>query len=191
MTDYFIHPSSILDERVSIGKGSKIWHFCHIMNDVQIGKNCVIGQNVFIGAGVCIGDGVKIQNNVSIFSGVEVDDEVFIGPGAVFTNVYNPRAAVDRKSEIRYTYLKKGVTIGANATIRCGITLETYSFVGAGAVILFDVPAYACMVGNPAVQKGWMSEAGDSLSINENALACCKIDGATYQLIEGKLFKKD
>ncbi|MCS7201940.1 MAG: N-acetyltransferase, partial [Dictyoglomus sp.] len=151
---YFVHESSYVDEPVEIGEGTKIWHFCHILPYTTIGKNCVIGQNVMIGPRVKIGNNVKIQNNVSIYEGVELEDDVFCGPSCVFTNVINPRAFIERKSEFKKTIVKKGATIGANATIICGVTIGEYAFVGAGAVVTKDVPPYALVVGVPARQVG-------------------------------------
>ena len=155
------HMSAFVDEGADIGDGTAIWHFSHIMKNAVIGINCVIGQNVFIGANVVIGNGCKIQNNVSVYTGVTLEDDVFCGPSMVFTNVYNPRAAISRMEELRPTLVKKGATIGANATIICGITIGSYAFIGAGSVVLKDVPDYALMVGNPAKQKGWVQEDGN------------------------------
>ena len=159
--DSLIHKSVFVDADADIGDGTTIWHFSHIMKNAVIGINCVIGQNVFIGANVVIGNGCKIQNNVSVYTGVTLDDNVFCGPSVVFTNVYTPRAAIDKMQELRPTLVKKGVTIGANATIMCGITIGRYAFIGAGSVVLKDVPDYALMVGNPAKQKGWVREDGN------------------------------
>jgi len=161
--DYFIHESSYIDKDVGIGEGTKIWHFSHIMRGSKIGKNCVIGQNVMIGPNVTIGDNVKIQNNVSVYDGVTLEDDVFCGPSCVFTNVINPRSGVDRKSEFKKTLVKKGATIGANATIICGVTIYEYAFVGAGAVVTRDVPPYALVYGAPAEIKGKMDERGDKI----------------------------
>jgi len=185
----YIHPSAVIDEGSSIGAGTKIWHFSHIMPEAVIGENCVIGQNVFVGNKVVIGNGVKVQNNVSLYEGVICEEEVFIGPSAVFTNVINPRSAIERKKEFRATLIEKGATIGANATIICGITIGTYAFIGAGAVVTKDVPAYALMTGNPARQTGWMSEAGEKLELQDGK-AVCKTSGTEYQLVNGKLVKK-
>ncbi len=184
-----IHPSSVADTGAIIGAGTKIWHFSHIMPEAVIGENCVIGQNVFIANKVVIGNGVKVQNNVSLYEGVICEDEVFIGPSAVFTNVINPRSAIERKNEFRTTRIGKGATIGANATILCGIEIGTYAFIGAGAVVTKDVPAFALMTGNPARQTGWMSEAGEKLELKEG-LAVCKVSGMEYQLENGKLIRK-
>jgi UDP-2-acetamido-3-amino-2,3-dideoxy-glucuronate N-acetyltransferase len=177
ITDAFVHESSYVDDGVSLGEGTKIWHFCHILHGTKIGRHIIIGQNVMIGPNVTIGDGCKIQNNVSIYSGVELENDVFCGPSCVFTNVINPRAAVSRKSEFRQTLVRKGATIGANATIVCGVTIGEFAFVGAGAVVTRDVPAYALMIGNPARRKGWMSAAGEKLGRNLK----CPRTGACYR----------
>ncbi len=181
-TSPFIHPSSIIDPGARIGAGTQIWHFSHIMPEAVIGENCVIGQNVFVGNKVRIGNRVKVQNNVSLYEGVICEDEVFIGPSAVFTNVINPRSAIERKNEFKTTRIGKGATIGANATIICGITIGTYAFIGAGAVVTKDVPAYALLTGNPARQTGWMSEAGEKLVFGD-AVAVCGSSGAEYRLV--------
>lgn len=157
----FIHPTSVIDDGCRIGAGTKVWHFCHLMPDAVIGENCILGQNVFVANGVILGNGVKVQNNVSLYEGVICEDEVFIGPSAVFTNVTNPRSAVNRKGEYKKTVIRKGATIGANATILCGIEIGEYAFVGAGAVVTKTVPAFALVTGNPAVQTGIMNEEGE------------------------------
>ncbi len=157
----FIHHTSVIDDGCRIGAGTKVWHFCHLMPDAVIGENCILGQNVFVANGVILGNGVKVQNNVSLYEGVICEDEVFIGPSAVFTNVTNPRSAVNRKGEFKKTVIRKGATIGANATILCGIEIGQYAFVGAGAVVTKDVPAFALVTGNPAVQMGRMNEKGE------------------------------
>lgn len=165
MTDtlYFSHPSSYIDQPCEIGEGTHIWHFCHIMPNAKIGKNCSLGQNVSIASQVVIGDNVKIQNNVSVYTGVIVEDDVFLGPSCVFTNVINPRSQINRKSEYQRTLIRRGATIGANATIVCGGTIGRYAFIGAGAVVRGDVPDYALMLGVPAKRKGWMSRHGHRL----------------------------
>jgi len=179
--DYFVHESSYIDDNVQIGKGTKIWHFCHIMSGATIGENCTIGQNVFIGRNVKIGNNVKIQNNVSVYEGVILEDDVFCGPSVVFTNVDTPRSAYPKSSaEYRKTPVKRGCTIGANATIVCGVTLGEYSFIGAGAVITKDVPAHALVYGNPARIQGWMCECGTKLEFTRGE-ARCKKCGAEYR----------
>jgi UDP-2-acetamido-3-amino-2,3-dideoxy-glucuronate N-acetyltransferase len=171
MVDYFLHESSYVDPGANIGAGTKIWHFCHVMAGSQIGADCVLGQNVFVAAGVQIGNRVRIQNNVSVYTGVTLEDEVFLGPSMVFTNVTNPRSAVSRKDEFRPTFVRLGATIGANATILCGITLGEYAFVGAGAVVTHDVPAYALVYGAPAQLQGWMCRCGERLPLSIDAIA--------------------
>ncbi len=185
--NYFAHPSAIIDEGCSIGAGSKIWHFSHIMPDCSIGENCNIGQNVVISPGVSLGRNVKIQNNVSIYTGVTCEDDVFLGPSMVFTNVINPRSAVNRKNEYAKTHVGKGASIGANATIVCGHNIGAYAFIGAGAVVTKHVPDYALLVGNPARQTGWMSEYGHKLNFDSNGLAVCPESGQHYQLNGNKV----
>ena len=184
---FFVHESSYIDEGCVIGEGTNIWHFSHIMRDSQIGSHCNIGQNVVIAPKVTIGNNVKIQNNVSVYTGVTCEDDVFLGPSMVFTNIINPRSAISRKTEYLSTTVKKGATIGANATILCGITIGKYAFIGAGAVVTRDVPDYALVVGNPAKHQGWMSEAGYKLQFNEEKIAICPASGKKYQLKEGKV----
>lgn len=184
-----IHPSSIIDQGAIIGEGTKIWHFCHIMPKAIIGKNCNIGQNVFIGDGVIIGDNVKIQNNVSLYTGVLIENDVFLGPSCVFTNVINPRSVVNRKDEYKQTIIRKGATIGANATIVCGVELGKFCFVGAGAVITKSILDYALVVGNPAKQIGWMSEFGHRLVFDENGKAVCKESKSRYILVDNLVNK--
>lgn len=179
--DYFSHPSAFIDEGCSIGSNTKIWHFSHIMADSYIGQNCNIGQNVVISPGVKIGNNVKIQNNVSVYTGVICEDDVFLGPSMVFTNVTNPRSAVNRKSEYKKTVVRKGATIGANATIVCGHTIGSYAFIGAGTVITKEVPDYALFVGNPGRQVGWMSEYGHKLDFSANNIAKCPESGELYE----------
>jgi UDP-2-acetamido-3-amino-2,3-dideoxy-glucuronate N-acetyltransferase len=186
---YFAHPSAIIDEGCTIGKGTKIWHFSHIMPNCTLGENCNIGQNVVISPEVVLGKNVKVQNNVSIYTGVTCDDDVFLGPSMVFTNVINPRSAVNRKSEYAKTHVGKGVSIGANATIVCGHDILEYAFIGAGTVVTKTVPAYALVVGNPSRQIGWMSEFGHRLEFDANGKATCKESGQTYKL-ENKIVKR-
>ncbi|MEE2821829.1 MAG: DapH/DapD/GlmU-related protein [Acidobacteriota bacterium] len=180
MTDYFVHPSSVIDEGSVIGEGTQIWHFCHIMSEAQIGSNCKIGQNVFVGTGVIIGNNVKIQNNVSIYTGVVVEDDVFLGPSTVFTNVLNPRSHIERKNEYKDTLVKRGASIGANTTLVCGVTLGQYVFVGAGSVITHNIPDYSLVYGNPATMKGWMCRCGIKLHFeqdeNEEKATCNACD---------------
>ena len=181
-TPYFAHSSAIIDKGCRIGTGTKIWHFAHIMPGAVIGDNCIIGQNVFIADRVQLGSNVKVQNNVSIYEGVICEDDVFIGPSVVFINVINPRSAVPRKKEYKKTVIKKGATIGANATIICGNEIGDYGFVGAGAVVTKSVPAFALVMGNPAKQKGWMSEYGHQLQFDTDNKATCPESGHEYLL---------
>lgn len=185
----YIHPSAVVDQPADIGEGSKIWHFCHVMAHTRIGKGCSLGQNVFVASKVIIGDNVKIQNNVSLYEGVVCEDDVFLGPSMVFTNVYNPRSAVNRKGEYLQTLVKRGATIGANATIVCGHTIGAFAFIGAGAVVVRDVPDYALVVGNPARQIGWMSEYGERLRFDSGTVAVCPGSGETY-ILENNIVKK-
>jgi UDP-2-acetamido-3-amino-2,3-dideoxy-glucuronate N-acetyltransferase len=187
MSNYFRHETAIIDNGASIGDNSKIWHFCHIMK-AAIGKNCNLGQNVFLANNVVLGNGVKVQNNVSLYEGVICEDDVFIGPSAVFTNVINPRSFIERKDEYKKTLIKKGATIGANATIVCGVTIGEYAFIGAGCVITKDVKPYALMKGNPAKQDGWMSEAGSKLKF-ENGIGVCNLTQEKYKLENDKCYK--
>lgn len=180
--DYFAHESAFIDEGCSIGKGTKIWHFSHIMPNCRLGENCNIGQNVVISPDVVLGRNVKVQNNVSIYTGVICEDDVFLGPSMVFTNVINPRSAINRKAEYAKTIVKKGASIGANATIVCGHDIGEYAFIGAGAVVTKHVPAFALMVGNPARQMGWISEYGHRLEFDTNGNATCPESGDTYKL---------
>ncbi len=186
---YFVHPTAIIDEGCKIGEGVKIWHFSHIMTGSQIGDGCNIGQNVFVGAGVILGNNVKVQNNVSIYEGVICEDDVFIGPSAVFTNVINPRSAVNRKKEFRQTIVHRGATIGANSTVICGNEIGEYAFIGAGAVVTKSVIAYALAVGNPANQTGWMSEHGQKLEFDEKGVAICHESGQYYSLQQDKVLR--
>jgi UDP-2-acetamido-3-amino-2,3-dideoxy-glucuronate N-acetyltransferase len=187
--EYFVHESSYVDEGAVIGKGTKIWHFSHVMSKTVLGENCNLGQNVVISPDVVFGNNVKVQNNVSVYTGVICEDDVFLGPSMVFTNVMNPRSAVNRKSEYKRTLVRKGATIGANATIVCGIELGEYSFIGAGTVVIRDVKPYAMLVGNPARQIGWMSEQGEKLNFDNNGIAICKLSGDKYQLINNSVKK--
>src|SRR5215213_5049324 len=190
MSDAFVHESSYVDEGARIGAGTKIWHFCHVMGGAVIGERCNLGQNVVVMPGARIGDNVKVQNNVSIYEGVVLEDDVFCGPSMVFTNVMNPRSHVSRKTEYRQTLVRRGSSIGANATILCGITLGEYSFVGAGAVVRSDVPPYALMVGVPARRVGWMCQCGVRLQLREGR-ATCLACGATYREAESLLRQID
>jgi UDP-2-acetamido-3-amino-2,3-dideoxy-glucuronate N-acetyltransferase len=186
VNDYFVHESSYVDDGARIGEGTKIWHFCHILPGAVIGERCNLGQNVVVMSGVRLGNNVKVQNNVSIYEGVVLEDDVFCGPSCVFTNVVNPRSHVSRKSEFQATLVRRGASIGANATIVCGVTLGEYSFVGAGAVVRSDVPAYALMVGVPARRVGWMCQCGIRLQLKDGTAACGAC-GATYREAEGSL----
>jgi len=182
MSNQLIHPTAIIDAGAQIGEGTRIWHFSHVMPRAVIGSNCNIGQNVFVDNDAIVGNGVKIQNNVSVYNGVVLEDGVFVGPSAVFTNVINPRSFIERKTEFKNILVKKGATIGANATIVCGINIGEYALIGAGAVVTKDVPAYGLMMGNPARQKGWISEQGHKLQFNEDGKAVCPGDGSIYEL---------
>ena len=177
--DAFVHESAYVDDGATIGAGSKVWHFCHVLGGAVIGARSSLGQNVVVMNGTHIGDNVKIQNNVSVYEGVELEDDVFCGPSMVFTNVINPRSHVSRKNEYRRTLVRRGATIGANATIVCGATLGEYAFIGAGAVVSKDVPAYALMVGVPARRIGWMCQCGERLP--DSGTGCCSSCGATYE----------
>lgn len=181
---YYKHESAIVDDGAEIGEGSRVWHFVHVCGGAKIGKGVSLGQNVFVGNQVTIGDQCKIQNNVSVYDNVHLEEGVFCGPSMVFTNVYNPRSLIERKDQYRDTLVKKGATLGANCTIVCGVTIGEYAFVGAGAVVNKDVPAYALMVGVPAKQKGWMSEFGEQLDLplQGNAEVTCPHTGAKYTL---------
>lgn len=187
--DYFAHVSAYIDQPCKIGEGTKIWHFSHIMEGSVIGNYCNIGQNVVVSTGVILGNNVKVQNNVSIYTGVQCEDDVFLGPSVVFTNVMNPRSAVNRKSEYARTIVKRGASIGANATIVCGNDIGEYAFIGAGAVIIKSVAPYAMMVGNPARQMGWMSEYGCKLIFDKDGYAICTESSVKYQLLGGKVSK--
>lgn len=188
-TPYYAHPSAILDEGCQIGEGTKIWHFCHIMPAAVLGAKCSLGQNVFVANDVVLGDNVKVQNNVSIYTGVSCGNDVFLGPSMVFTNVINPRSAVNRRGDYLRTHVGEGASIGANATIVCGNDIGAFAFIGAGAVITKNVPAYALIVGNPGRQIGWMSEHGERLEFDDTGRAICPGSGAIYQLSDGKVRK--
>lgn len=186
---YFAHETAVIDEGCKIGKGTKIWHFSHIMPRSEIGENCNIGQNVVISPDVRLGNNVKVQNNVSVYTGVICEDDVFLGPSMVFTNVINPRSAIIRKDQYMKTLVEKGASIGANATIICGNTIGRYSFIGAGAVVTKEVKPYALVLGNPARQKGWISEYGHRLNFNKEGIAVCPESNERYRLEEGMVSK--
>jgi UDP-2-acetamido-3-amino-2,3-dideoxy-glucuronate N-acetyltransferase len=186
---YFVHETAIIDEGCEIGAGTKVWHFSHIMPNCKIGENCNIGQNVVISPEVVLGRNVKVQNNVSIYTGVVCEDDVFLGPSMVFTNVINPRSAINRKNQYSKTTVRKGASIGANATIVCGHDIGSFAFIGAGAVVTKHVPDYALVVGNPAKQTGWMSEFGHKLNFNKDGMASCPESGEKYLLKDGKVIK--
>jgi UDP-2-acetamido-3-amino-2,3-dideoxy-glucuronate N-acetyltransferase len=187
--NYTAHPSAVIDEGCQIGAGTKIWHFSHLMPNCKIGENCNIGQNVVISPEVVLGKNVKVQNNVSIYTGVICEDDVFLGPSMVFTNVNNPRSAVNRRSQYEKTLVKKGASIGANATIVCGNTIGRFAFIGAGAVVTKDVPDYALVIGNPARQTGWMSEYGHKLIFDQSGTAVCEESKEKYALKNGVVSK--
>lgn len=187
--DYFSHETAVIDENCTIGKGTKIWHFSHIMSNCRIGEKCNIGQNVVVSPDVILGNNVKVQNNVSIYTGVECEDDVFLGPSMVFTNVINPRSAVNRRGEYSKTIVGKGATIGANATIVCGHNIGKYAFIGAGAVVTKEVLPYALVVGNPAKHIGWMSEFGHRLEFNSQNIAICEESKEKYSLQNNKVIK--
>lgn len=187
--EFFAHESAIIDDGCQIGKGTKIWHFTHIMSNSTLGENCNLGQNVVVSPGVILGKNVKVQNNVSIYTGVICEDDVFLGPSMVFTNVINPRSAVNRKAEYAKTVVKKGASIGANATIVCGNDIGEFAFIGAGAVVTKDVPDYALVIGNPARQVGWMSEYGHRLYFENDNIAICPESKEKYMLNNGKVSK--
>ncbi|MDD3567884.1 MAG: acyltransferase [Bacteroidales bacterium] len=188
-SSYFAHETAVIDPGCKIGNGTKIWHFSHIMTGCTIGDSCNIGQNVVVSPDVVLGNNVKVQNNVSIYTGVICEDDVFLGPSMVFTNVVNPRSAVNRKSEYAKTLVKRGVSIGANATIVCGITLGEFCFIGAGAVVIRDVKPYALVVGNPSKQIGWMSEFGHRLHFDDQGVAVCPESKEKYQLRDDQVVK--
>jgi UDP-2-acetamido-3-amino-2,3-dideoxy-glucuronate N-acetyltransferase len=184
---YYIHPTAVVDDGCEIGAGTKIWHFSHIMSRCKLGENCNIGQNVVISPEVVIGKNVKVQNNVSLYTGVTCDDDVFLGPSCVFTNVANPRSAVNRRGQYAKTHVGKGASIGANSTIVCGHNIGEYAFIGAGAVVTKTIPSYALVVGNPAKLIGWMSANGQRLHFDENGMASCPESGENYKLFKGKV----
>jgi len=186
---YFAHETAVVDDGCQIGNGTKIWHFCHIMTGCIIGENCNIGQNVVVSPDVVLGKNVKVQNNVSIYTGVTCDDDVFLGPSMVFTNVTNPRSAVNRRGQYERTHVGKGATIGANATIVCGHDIGKYAFIGAGAVVTKTVKPYALVVGNPSRQTGWMSEYGHKLMFDEEGIAVCPESGERYKLENDNVVK--
>ena len=186
---YFAHETAVIDEGAQIGAGTSIWHFSHVMSSAVLGEGCKLGQNVFVASGVVLGRNVKVQNNVSIYEGVFCEDDVFLGPSMVFTNVINPRSAVVRQGQYQRTRVGKGATIGANATIVCGNDIGPYAFIGAGAVVTRNVPAYALLAGNPARQIGWMSEFGHRLSFDDNGQAACPESGEQYELKDGMVRK--
>jgi UDP-2-acetamido-3-amino-2,3-dideoxy-glucuronate N-acetyltransferase len=184
-TTYQAHETAVIDDGCTIGEGTKIWHFSHLMTGCRIGRSCIIGQNVVISPGAVLGNGVKVQNNVSVYTGVTCEDEVFLGPGCVFTNVINPRSAVCRKDQYRSTHVEKGATIGANATIICGCLIGAYAMVGAGAVVTRDVLPYALVAGNPARRRGWVSRYGHRLNFDGEGIAVCPETGDRYCLQDG------
>ncbi len=186
---FFAHETAVVDPGCSIGEGTRIWHFSHVMTGSRIGNNCNLGQNVVVSPQVVLGNNVKVQNNVSIYTGVTCEDDVFLGPSMVFTNVVNPRSAVNRRNQYVETLVKKGATIGANATVVCGHTIGKFAFIGAGAVVTRDVPDYALVMGNPARQSGWMSEYGHKLKFNGDGMATCPESGEVYQLKNGTVIK--
>jgi UDP-2-acetamido-3-amino-2,3-dideoxy-glucuronate N-acetyltransferase len=188
-TEYYVHPTAIIDSGCKIGKGTKIWHFSHVMPNCEIGENCNLGQNVVVSPDVKLGNNVKVQNNVSIYTGVICEEDVFLGPSMVFTNVINPRSAVNRKSEYKKTFVRKGASIGANATILCGIEIGAFAFIAAGAVVTKSVPAYSLVIGNPARQTGWMSEYGQKLKFGSDGFAICSESNEKYKLSNGLVSK--
>lgn len=184
-SNFFVHPTAVIDQNCKIGEGTKIWHFSHVMSDCEIGESCNLGQNVVVSPRVVLGKNVKVQNNVSIYTGVKCEDDVFLGPSMVFTNIINPRSAIIRRDQYVETLVKKGASIGANATVVCGNTVGEYSMIGAGAVVTKDVPAYALVVGNPAKQLGFVSEYGHRLNFNDEGIAICPESGQEYKIADG------
>lgn len=189
--DFFSHETAVIDAGCQIGRGTRIWHFSHLMTGCILGENCNLGQNVVISPGVVLGNNVKVQNNVSIYTGVICEDDVFLGPSMVFTNIVNPRSAVIRRDQYVKTLVRRGASIGANATIVCGIEIGEFAFIGAGAVVIKDVPAYGLVVGNPARHIGWMSEFGHRLNFDDQGLAKCPESGQTYKLEKGRVKKSE
>ena len=187
--EYFAHETAVIDEGCSIGKGSRIWHFTHVMKGCKIGEDCNLGQNVVVSPGVQLGRNVKVQNNVSIYTGVICEDDVFLGPSMVFTNIVNPRSHILRRDQYQKTLVKRGASIGANATIICGHTIGEFAFIGAGAVVTKDVPPYALVIGNPGRHAGWMSEFGHRLNFTGDGFALCPESGEKYQYREGRVTK--
>jgi UDP-2-acetamido-3-amino-2,3-dideoxy-glucuronate N-acetyltransferase len=187
--EYFAHETAVIDAGCQIGKGTRIWHFSHVMPNCVIGENCNLGQNVVVSPDVVLGNNVKVQNNVSIYTGVICEDDVFLGPSMVFTNVINPRSAVNRKDQYLKTHVGKGATIGANATVVCGHNIGAFAFIGAGAVVTKEIPAYALVVGNPSKQIGWMSEFGQRLKFDADGMAICSESGERYRLSNGVVSK--
>jgi len=190
-SNFYVHSSSIIDNGCLVGQGTKIWHFCHLMSECIIGERCVLGQNVMVASNVILGNNVKVQNNVSIYEGVICEDDVFLGPSMVFTNVINPRSAISRKNEFKKTLVQRGASVGANATIICGNNIGRYAMIGAGAVITKDVPSYALMIGNPAKQIGWVSEYGNRLEFDSNNLSTCPESKVEYELLNNKVSHKE
>lgn len=190
MANFFAHSSSFIDDDVQIGSNTKIWHFSHVLTKSNIGSNCSFGQNCVVGPNVTIGNGVKVQNNISIYEGVEVEDDVFLGPSMVFTNVINPRSFIVRKEEFKKTLLKKGCSVGANATVICGVTIGEYALIGSGAVVNKDVKPYALIVGVPGKQIGWVSRAGNTLKFNEDGKAIDSYDNSVYKVINNQLVQE-
>lgn len=188
--NYFAHETAVIDQGAQIGEGSKIWHFSHVMANAVLGAHCNLGQNVMVAPEVVLGNNVKVQNNVSIYSGVTIEDDVFLGPSMVFTNVTNPRSSVNRRGQYQKTTVRKGCTIGANATIVCGVELGRYAFIAAGAVVTKDVPDYALIMGVPGIQKGWMSEFGHRLQFDESGKAVCPESKEQYVLVNGVVYKE-
>jgi UDP-2-acetamido-3-amino-2,3-dideoxy-glucuronate N-acetyltransferase len=190
-TNPYIHPTAIIDPGAQVGEGTRVWHFCHLMPKSIVGRNCTLGQNVFIDNEVMIGNGVKVQNNVSVYNGVIIEDDAFIGPSVVFTNVINPRSFIERKNEFRKTLIRKAATIGANATILCGTEIGEYALIGAGAVVTKNVLPHALMIGNPARQDGWVSKAGNRLQFNEKNQAICPQTGEVYKIDNNRIFTQN